>query len=383
MQSVVILGPAYPFRGGGITTFNERLAREFMTEGYQTTIYNFSLQYPSFLFPGKTQYSEDEAPEDLEILSKVNSVNPANWVRIGNELKKRAPDLIVVRYWLPFMGAALGSILRIAKTNHHTQVVAITDNIIPHEKRIGDSLLTKYFLGSCDAFVTMSENVMQDLKQFEPKKEAVLVLHPLYDNFGEPIAKSEARHILGLNQDDDLILFFGFIRKYKGLDMLIDAMHKVNESRTSENKKKIRLLISGEFYDDRQPYIDQINSLQLTNDIILHDSYVAAADVRNYFCAADVVIQPYRHATQSGVTPLAYHFEKPMIVTNVGALASYVPDGKAGLVAEPDSASIAQAILRFFELGEEGFIPHLRNEKSRYSWVELVKTIMAVSGIKS
>jgi glycosyltransferase involved in cell wall biosynthesis len=383
MQSVVILGPAYPFRGGGITTFNERLAREFMDGGYQTTIYNFSLQYPSFLFPGKTQYSVDDAPEDLEILSKVNSVNPANWIIIGNELKKRAPDLIVVRYWLPFMGAALGSILRIARTNRHSKVVAITDNIIPHEKRIGDSLLTKYFLGSCDAFVTMSENVMHDLRQFEPTKEAVLALHPLYDNFGEPISKAEARQNLNIPADDPVILFFGFIRRYKGLDMLIEALYQVNTQRDTDQKKRIRLLISGEFYEDQQPYLDLINHLKLENDIILHASYVAAAEVRNYFCAADVVIQPYRHATQSGVTPLAYHFEKPMIVTNVGALASYVPDGKVGLVAEPDSTSIAAAIQRFFELGEEGFIPHLRNEKSRYSWVELVKTIMAVSGIKS
>ncbi|MEO6916122.1 MAG: glycosyltransferase [Chitinophagaceae bacterium] len=377
MQSVVILGPAYPFRGGGITTFNERLTREFMTAGYQATIYNFSLQYPSFLFPGKTQYSEDEAPEDLEILSKVNSVNPANWLRIGKELKKRAPDLIVVRYWLPFMGAALGSILRIAKTNHHSRVVAITDNIIPHEKRIGDSLLTKYFLGACDAFVTMSENVMNDLKQFEPKKEAVLALHPLYDNFGEAIPRKQARELLNLPQELPLLLFFGFIRKYKGLDLLIEAFKIVKETRQTP----LKLLIAGEFYEEKQPYLDQIERLGLTDDIILHADYVAASEVRNYFCAADLVIQPYRNATQSGVTPLAYHFEKPMVVTNVGALASYVPDGKVGLVAEPDPASLAAAILRFFELGEAQFIPHLRSEKIKYSWVELVKTIMAVSGV--
>lgn len=207
MKKVVILGPAHPFRGGGITTFNERLAREFQQHGYQITIYNFSIQYPTFLFPGKTQYSSEPAPADLNILRKVNSLNPFNWLIIGNELKKLIPDILVVRYWLPFMGPCFGTILRRVKKNKHTKIIAITDNVIPHEKRLGDEIFTRYFLKPCDAFIAMSDKVMKDLQRFEPSKPAIHVLHPLYDTFGKAIPKQEARKILSINQNDKVMLF--------------------------------------------------------------------------------------------------------------------------------------------------------------------------------
>ncbi|MBC7904668.1 MAG: glycosyltransferase, partial [Gemmatimonadaceae bacterium] len=293
---IVILGTAFPYRGGGISTFNERLAKAFMDEGYEVTIYNFTLQYPSFLFPGKSQYAEKDAtPPDLNILRKVNSINPFNWLRIGKELRKLKPDIIVARFWIPLMGPALGTILRRAKKNRHTSAIAITDNVIPHEKRPGDIPFTKYFLRSCDAFVTMSEKVMQDLKKFEPAKPAVNVEHPLYDNFGPAITKIEARHNLGLNPDDNIILFFGFIRKYKGLDLLLNAM-QINKDRP------YKLLIAGEFYDDENIYLRQIEELNIREKIILRTQFIPDHLVKEYFCAADVVIQPYRQATQSGVT---------------------------------------------------------------------------------
>ncbi len=376
VQTVVILGPAHPFRGGGITTFNERLAREFQQQGYQTIIYGFSLQYPSFLFPGKTQYSTEAAPSDLKILSKVNSINPFNWLKVGNELKKLKPDMVVVRFWLPFMGAALGTVLRMVKKNKHTRVVAITDNVIPHEKRPGDLTLTRYFLAPCDAFITMSDHVMKDLRLLAPGKPAKQVLHPLYDTFGQPVSKLEARKQLNLKQDDKLLLFFGFIRRYKGLDLLLESMKLLSES--ADPIPDIRLIIAGEFYGDEKLYQEQIDKLGIRNLLILKTQYIEEVAVKYYFCAADVVIQPYRAATQSGVTPLAYNFAKPMILTNVGALADYVPHEKTGLVAEPNPSSIAQAIRRFFELGEQYFIPHLRNEKRHLSWSNLVENIVEV-----
>jgi glycosyltransferase involved in cell wall biosynthesis len=376
VKSVVILGPAYPFRGGGITTFNERLAREFQHKGYLTIIYGFSLQYPSFFFPGKTQYSADPPPEGLTILTKVNSINPVNWLSVGNELNKLQPDLIVVRFWLPFMAPSLGTILRVARRNNHTRVVAITDNVIPHEKRFGDFALTKYFLNSCDAFITMSEHVMNDIKQLAPGKPARQVLHPLYDNFGLAISKKSARENLGLPQDDKLLLFFGFIRRYKGLDILLEAVKIL--SATPAALPKFKLLIAGEFYGEEKFYQDKIDELGIRNLLILKTSYIPENEVKNYFCAADVVVQPYRTATQSGVTPLAYHFDKPMIVTNVGALAAYVPHEKAGLVAEPNPASLAEAVRRYFELGEQYFIPHLRTEKQQLSWSKLVDAIVGL-----
>ena len=223
-QKIIIIGSAFPLRGGGIATFNERLAKEFIDEGFDTTIYTFSYQYPSFLFPGSTQYSSEPAPEGIPIKVKINSINPLNWISVGNELKKLKPDIIVVRYWLPFMGPCLGTILRRVKKNHHTKIVCIADNILPHEKRPGDKLFTEYFIKPVDAFITMSEKVLADLKTFAHDKPTQLVPHPLYDNFGTKISKEEAREKLEIKAEDKVILFFGFIRKYKGLDHFIKCL---------------------------------------------------------------------------------------------------------------------------------------------------------------
>jgi len=369
IRNVIIIGPAYPLRGG-LATFDQRLSKEFSDEGYDCSIYSFSLQYPAILFPGKTQYSTEAAPQELKIFTKINSINPLNWLLVGKELKKIKPDIIVVRYWLPFMGSALGTILRQVKKNNHTKIIAITDNILPHEKRFGDKSFTKYFLKSCDAFITMSEKVMNDLRIFEKEKPAQQVMHPLYDNFGEIISKQEARNYLQLPINEKIILFFGFIRKYKGLDILLEAM--ADERIRSA---KIKLLIAGEFYEDEKIYKELIDKLNIQDSLILKTNFISDSEVKYYLCAADAVVQPYRNATQSGVTPLAYHFEKPMIVSNVGGLPVLVPHKKVGLVAEPDANSIATAILDFYELGENYFIPHLRTEKQKYSWANLVKTI--------
>ncbi|HEY0676865.1 MAG TPA: glycosyltransferase [Chitinophagaceae bacterium] len=373
-MKIIILGPAYPFRSGGITSFNERLAQAFIKEGHQCEIWNFSLQYPSFLFPGKSQYSTEPPPQGITIHSKVNSINPFNWIIAGNELKKIKPDLVVVRFWLPFMGPALGTILRRVKKNRYTRIVAITDNVIPHEKRPGDKPFTKYFLKPCDAFITMSEKVLNDLRLFEKSKPARLVPHPLYDNFGNAVTKDEARKKLELDPQARILLFFGFIRRYKGLDLLLEAL-----ADERIRKQNIYLLIAGEFYEDQRPYLDKISSLGIKDRLILKTGFIPDHDVRYYLCSADAVVQPYRNATQSGVTPLAYHFERPMIVTNVGGLPDLVPHLKSGLVCEPEAASIADAIIRFYELGEDYFIPHLRNEKLKYSWENLVNGIMQLT----
>ena len=373
MKKVVIIGPAWPLRGG-LATFDQRLSKQFTDEGMDCSIYSFSLQYPSFLFPGTTQYSSEPAPAGIKIFSAINSVNPFNWISVGNRLKKLKPDVIVVRYWLPFMGPALGTVLRRVKKNGHTRVVAITDNVLPHEKRPGDTSFTKYFLASCDAFITMSEKVLHDLKLFVNNKPMTQVLHPLYDNFGAPVTKEEARKTLGLDQQEKIILFFGFIRKYKGLDMLLEAMKIIKQKNAG-----IKLLVAGEFYEDEKPYRELIEKNQLNDVLILRTEFIADSAVKYYLCAADVVVQPYRNATQSGVTPLAYHFEKPMVVTNVGSLPALVPDGKVGLVAEPDPASIAAAVMRYFELGENYFIPHLRSEKEKYSWHQLTEAILKLA----
>ena len=371
MAKIVIIGPAHPLRGG-LATFNQRLAKEFIDRGHNCSIYSFSLQYPSFLFPGKTQYSDEPAPVGLSIHTVINSINPVNWIKVGNRLKKEKPDIIVVRYWLPVMGPALGTILRRVKKNRHTRIICIADNVIPHEKRPGDKPFTKYFLKSCDGFITMSEKVLSDLRLFEKDKPAQYVQHPLYDNFGPIISKTEARKHLGLPENEKIILFFGFIRKYKGLDLLLEAMHILQQT-------NIKLLIAGEFYEDEKQYHDQIEKWGIRDQLILRTDFIPDSEVQYYLCAADAVIQPYRNATQSGVTPLAYHFEKPMVVTNVGGLASLVPDEKAGLVVAPEPPAIADGILKFYQLGENYFIPHLRSEKQKYSWLNIVNAVIALA----
>jgi glycosyltransferase involved in cell wall biosynthesis len=369
MARVIIIGPGHPLRGG-LATFNQRLAKEFIDNGHDCAIYSFSLQYPGFLFPGKTQFSDEPAPEGITIHTVINSVNPFNWLKIGKRLKKERPDLVIVRFWLPFMGPALGTILRKVQKNRHTKIICIADNVIPHEKRFGDKVFTRYFLKSCDAFITMSEKVMTDLRLFQKSKPAKLVSHPLYDNFGAIVSKEDARKKLEIPENEKLILFFGFIRKYKGLDLLLEAM-----ADERIRKAGIKLLVAGEYYGDEKEYAEQIDRLGIRDQLILRTDFIPDSEVKYYLCAADAVIQPYRNATQSGVTPLAYHFEKPMVVTNVGGLPSLVPHNRVGLVAEPNPTSIADAILDFYRLGENYFIPHLRDEKKQYSWASMVSNI--------
>ncbi len=340
-MKIIIIGPAHPLRGG-LASYNERLATEFQNQGNDVTIYTFCLQYPSFLFPGTTQFSSEPAPAQLNIKVAINSINPLNWLKTGHQISRLKPDLVIVRYWLPFMGPCLGTILRIIKKNKHTKLVCIADNVIPHEKRFGDEGFTKYFMKPVDAFITMSEKVLTDLRLFT-QKPAKYVVHPLYDNFGEAVSKNEAHNYLKIPTDQKIILFFGFIRKYKGLDILLEAI-AILKKQNPAFLKNHTFLIAGEFYEDQKPYDEQIQRLGIAEYLMMNTHFIADSEVKYYLCAADVLIQPYRNATQSGVTPLAYHFEIPMIVTNVGGLPALVPDDVAGIVTEPDANSIANSI---------------------------------------
>ncbi len=370
MPAVVILGPAHPLRGG-LASFDERLAREFQHFNWQTRILTFSLQYPDILFPGVSQYSSEPKPEDLTIDAEVNSINPVNWIHNGLKLKRTAPDLIIVRYWIPFMGPCLGTIVRIAKKNKKTKIICIADNIIPHEKRPGDTLFNRYFIPVPDAFVVMGESVRNALHKLRPSALCILNDHPLYDNFGNVVEKYEARNYLNIPADQKLVLFFGFIRKYKGLDLLLDAFG----SDTLKNSD-IHLLIAGEFYEDEKPYLSQIEIHQIHKNIYLHTHFIPDSEIKYYLSAADVVVQPYKSATQSGVTPLAYHFEVPMIVTDVGALARLVPDNVVGLVCQAEPESIASTIRKFFNFNKDYFKKGIQEGKLKLSWRTFVDSIL-------
>ncbi len=370
-MKIVIIGSAHPLRGG-LATFNERMAKQLQDEGHDVSVYSFSLQYPSFLFPGKTQFTDEPAPKNLIIKSVINSINPLNWMKIGNEIKRSKPDLILIKYWLPFMGPCFGTILRIANKNKNTKVISVLDNVIPHEKRPGDAAFTKYFLKPVDAFLSMSKEVLKDLRTFTDKP-AIFHPHPLYDNYGGSISKEDACRKLGLKGDEKHLLFFGFIRKYKGLDLLLKAM---NDDRI--RTQNIKLIVAGEFYEDRTNYDVIIEKYSLQESVKLFTDFIPNEEVRYYFSAADLVVQPYKSATQSGITQIAYHFEKPMIVTNVGGLAEVVPDGKVGIVAEPNAQSIADAILRFYQSPIPNLKGNILEEKRKYSWEVFVEKLMSL-----
>jgi len=370
---IVIIGSAYPLRGG-LASYNERLANEYINQGNEVIIYTFSLQYPKIFFPGKTQYSNEKPPKNLNIKVKVNSVNPLNWLKIGREIKKLKPDLIIVKYWIPFMSPCLGTISRIAKKNKKTKVISILDNIIPHEKRIGDTQLSNYFVKSVDGFVAMSQSVLDDLQKFDIKKPQSFCPHPLFDNFGESISKPAAKKILKIDEKTNYLLFFGFIRDYKGLDLLLEAF-------TDDRLKKLplKLIIAGEFYSDSEPYYEIIKQNNLEDRVIMHTDFIEDSKVVNYFCAADIVVQPYKTATQSGVTQIAYHFNKPMIVTDVGGLSEIIPDKKVGFVVKTNPEAIADAIYAFYDQNlEAGFVKNVKIEKEKYSWKRMTEAVNEV-----
>ncbi len=361
---IVILGSAYPLRGGGIASFNERLAFHFQEAGHEVDIYSFSLQYPNFLFPGKSQYSDEPAPTGLHIKTTVNSINPFNWIKVGKELKKANYDLLIVRFWMPFFGPCLGTIQRQVRKNKHTKIVCIADNIIPHEQRIGDSLLIRYFLKSVDACLTMSKSVLADLKMLSPKMPAVYTPHPLYDNYGVHQSKKEARRLLKIAEGDKVVLFFGFIRQYKGLDILLEALADPRIRTLG-----VKLLLAGEFYGDPAPYLNLIKKYKLEEFIFMHTDFIPNQEVGRYFSAADCVVLPYRSATQSGITQVAYHFDLPMIVSNVGGLPELVQHEYVGYVVEPDARQMADGIFSFYHYNkEEQFRRNLIDEKKKYSW---------------
>lgn len=373
-KKVVIVGSAYPLRGG-LAAYNERLAREFQAQGWDTSIYTFSLQYPTLLFPGKSQYSESPPPEDLYIEKKVNSINPFNWWRVGRQIKKLKPDLLVMKFWLPFMGPCLGTIARIARSNRITRCVSIIDNIIPHEKRPGDSWFARYFVDSMHGFVCMSASVLEDLKKFVRKQPVRFAYHPIYDNYGPPVPRNEALTHLKLDPQYRYILFFGFIRDYKGLDLLLQAM-----AQPVWRNQKVKLIIAGEYYTAREPYDELIKQLDLKNLIVDCSDFIPDEQVAWYFGAADLVVQPYKTATQSGISQIAYHFEKPMVVTAVGGLAEIVPDQQAGYVVEPTPLAISAAIEKFYsENKSDYFTQTVRQRKHLFSWSTVVKAVQEVA----
>jgi glycosyltransferase involved in cell wall biosynthesis len=362
---ITIVGTAHPLRGG-IAHYNALLYRE-LSKKHHVDIITFTRQYPDFLFPGKTQI-DGGGTGDFEVPSRmlVDSISPLNWLRVGRMIRREAPDLLLFKYWLPFFGPCFGTIARMACRGTRTRVVYICDNVIPHEKRPGDLLFTRYAFGRADGFIVQSASVEKDLKTLFPGAHSILVPHPIYHGFGAPVPAAQARKAVGVT-GKNVLLFFGYVRKYKGLGVLLEAMALL------KNRLDLELLVVGEFYDDEAPYRDRIRSLGLEGHVTVRSDYVPNDEVKNYFSAADAVVLPYSSGTQSGIAQIAYNFDVPVIATTVGGLAEAVRDGETGVLVPPDNPpALADGIVRFFTaLDHAKLRARVSEEKRRYSWDHL------------
>lgn len=368
---ITILGPAWPYRGG-IAAFNERLARQLQSEGHEVRLYTYTLQYPGFLFPGTTQYSAEAEPSDLNIERRLSSVNPLTWISLGRRIRNEQPDLLIVAYWMGVMAPSSGTVARIVRGNGKTRVLLLCHNLMPHEPHPWDGLLAKYMLAAVDGVVSLSKSVCEQAREMRADMPVAFSPHPLYDNFGEPVTREEGLRHLGLDVSQRYFLFFGLIRDYKGLDWLLEAYAKL----LAKSKHWVpQLIVAGEFYSGKERYHKLAQELGIDDRVIWRSEFVADSEVKNYFAAADMVVQPYKSATQSGVTQIAYHFEKPMLVTNVGGLSEIVPDGKVGYVVEPDVDAIADGLERFLT-DMPDFKQGILEEKRKYQWSEMSHVIL-------
>jgi glycosyltransferase involved in cell wall biosynthesis len=363
---IVYLSTFYPFRGG-IAQFNAALYREFEKE-HEITAVNFSRQYPEFLFPGETQYvQEGDNVDKIAAKPWLDSIFPFNWLKTGKRIRQQKPDMVLMKFWMPFFGPSLGTVCGKLKTSKR---IAILDNVIPHEKRFIDIPFTRYFLKRTDGYIVMSEKVRDDLLSLKPDAKYRFVKHPLYNHFGEAIDVKIAREKLGLDAEKKTILFFGFIREYKGLDLLIQAFEHLDDS--------FQLVIAGESYGSFDIYDQLIQKNRNVSRIHSFVRYISDAEVPLFFSAADTCILPYKSATQSGITSIAFHFELPMIATDVGGLKELIKHGDTGEIIDKVSVeSISKGIEQFF-IGDKAlrYKENIQKEKSQMNWGFMAEQIV-------
>lgn len=367
-MKIIILSTAYPLRGG-IAHFVGLLYKELIKEN-AVKIITFRRQYPSLFFPGKSQFEAGEEVEKIPSEILIDSINPFNWIKVGIKIKKEAPDLIIFKYWMPFFAPCFGTITRIAKRNKKTKTMVICDNVIPHERKPGDIILTKYFFNAASYFILLSKKVQLDLLMLKPDAKNKILPHPIYSNFGEAIPKVEARNHLNI-KDEKIILFFGFIREYKGLDVLLEAISLL------KGKLHLKLLVAGEFYSNEEKYKKIIKDFRLEDSVFLHTDFIPTSEVKYYFSASDCVILPYKDATQSGIVQIAMNFRKPVIATNVGGLSEVIQNNKTGYIVEKENPhELADAIFKFYkENMEKEFVQNVENEVNKYSWKKFINGI--------
>ncbi|MEN6619905.1 MAG: glycosyltransferase [Rikenellaceae bacterium] len=356
---IAILSCFYPYRGG-IAQFNANIFHE-LSKFHEVKAFNFKRQYPGFLFPGKTQFVEkDDVALKIESTSLLDTVNPFSYISTAKAIRHWEPDLLLMRYWMSYFAPSQGYVGR--NQLKRTKVISILDNVIPHEQRFFDATFTKYYLGSNNGFVVLSDTVGNDLLSYKPDAKFISIPHPLYNHFGDKIDRNRAVEELGLEKGRKNILFFGLIRDYKGLDILIDSFSQLDDS--------YQLIIAGEPYGSFDRYQTQIDKSPNRDRVKLFARYIGDQEVPIFFSASDVCVLPYRSATQSGISAISYHFELPMITTNVGGLKEAIEAPGTGIVVDAvDSLAIKNAIVDYFsrEL-KQGFSKNIATEKNKLSW---------------
>lgn len=371
-MNIAYLSTFYPYRGG-IAQFNACLYRELEKQGHNVKAYTFTTQYPNFLFPGKTQFvTENDIADKIDSVRCLNSINPFSYYKTARLINQQQPDLLVMKYWMSFFGPSLGTAAgRVRKKG--TKVVTILDNVIPHEKRFFDASFTKYFLKRNDGFIAMSESVKNDLLSLAPNAKVILKPHPLYDHFGKKLSREQACKNLNIDPAKKNLLFFGIIRDYKGLDLLIEAFSKLDNS--------YQLIIAGEVYGSFDKYQAQIDAIPNKENVKLFNHYISDAQVPDFFSAADVVVLPYKSATQSGITSIAYHFELPLIATDVGGLKESITHEKTGLIVpESTSEKILESIRQYYEGNrQENFRTNILALKEELSWKNFADELIRFS----
>lgn len=365
-MKIAYLSTFYPFRGG-IAQFNANLYNELKKQN-EIIAYNYITQYPNILFPGSTQLvQQGDLAEPINAEAILSTINPITYFSAAGTINRFAPDIIITKFWMPFFAPALGTVYKLL--NKKTKKIAILDNVIPHEKRIGDMQLIRYFLDNTDAFIVMSDSVKHDLLSIKPTAKYMEVIHPLYNHFGDKIDKIKAREKLNIPQDKKLLLFFGFIRDYKGLDNLIESMNLLNN--------EYHLLICGEVYGSFDKYQELINGNNLADRVHLFNKYIADNEVAEYFCAADVCVLPYKTATQSGIVGISYHFDLPVIATDTGGLKSMIEPYNSGIMIEKSEPNlIKDAVINYFNSDINLFIQNINNYKKGASWERLSQAIL-------
>ena len=368
---IALLSCFYPFRGG-ISQFNASLYLE-LGKSHTVKAFNFTRQYPEFLFPGKTQYvTKDDDAVPIESDALLDTANPFTYGRTYRAIRDWEPDLVIISYWMSYFAPSLGYIAR--RLRKRCKVISILHNVVPHEPRFFDAPLTRYFLSGCTGNVTLCDEVAEDLKRLSPKAPNITLFHPIYGHFGEKMPREEAEKALGLKPGMRNLLFFGLIRDYKGLDLLLDAVGKLDSG--------YQLIVAGEPYGSFEKYRNIIDRSPAKDRIRLFTRYIKDSEVKVFFSASDLAVLPYRSATQSGISAIAYHFEVPMVVTDVGGLRQSIGDCGTGLVApKADADCVVREIRTYFSDAnlKTLCVNSIRAEKDRLSWRTFSKRLLEFS----